>query len=938
MLRVISWMIVCFGLLATLSFAGPDRSYSPDIKIDTVPFYPGGTYDPEVPHPNDYLKHPLGQWPLRYVELLEYIKAVDAASDRVTIEQAGATFEDRPLMNVFISTPEHIARLDAIRADLNTLADPAGLAGTALDGLVQDLPAAAWLGYTIHGDEVSGTDAAAMLIYQLAAGTDEGTLTILNNVVTIVNPLQNPDGRERYLAMLQTYKSSVPNYNRSAMQHQGVWPWGRTNHYLFDLNRDWILAVHPETRSKLATLTKWHPQLIVDGHEMGSNATFLFSPPREPINYNTPDHYRKWSQVFADDQAAAFDARRWTYYTGEWHEQWYPGYGSAWGTFSGSIGILYEMAGVDGEFVKQRDDYLLTYHEAINKQFTSSVANLTSLADHRVDILRDYHNARAQIVADGRKSNLSFVFRPGRDEIRMNRFIKSLLHQGIEVGRATSSFTLKSAQDTRGNKQANVSCPAGSYVVSTAQPMGALVKAALEFDPHLKLDFLKEERKELEKHGETRMYEVSAWSPVLAYDLDAWMTTSPVAGNLEQVDAVAVSPGSLHDADARYGFVIDMVGEKTNLMLARLFEHGVVVRTAEKPFTVDGRKYAAGSLFLALRGNRENLPELLATLATDIGLDVYGVNTGNSSEGSMLGAPTFRLLKKPRIGILAGDGMDYGSFGELWFMLDQELAVPHSLVNATDVAGAGISQYNVLVVPGSWSPFGDLIGDGGVGVLKDWVRDGGTLICVGRSAEWAADTSTGMSQVQLKRQVLNKLDTYDLSVTRERQAEAPTVDTMALYYPEKVPTEDGEDDKKSSPGLDEAKELDEWQRKFYPGGVIMRADVDTEDWLAFGMNKTVPVMMYTRSAFMSAGPVKTVARLADRNDLRLSGLLWPEARERWANTAWSTRESSGKGQIILFATDPHMRAYWYGSRQLMVNAILYGPGMGARFEGPYSEQ
>jgi hypothetical protein len=229
-----------------------------------------------------------------------------------------------------------------------------------------------------------------------------------------------------------------------------------------------------------------------------------------------------------------------------------------------------------------------------------------------------------------------------------------------------------------------------------------------------------------------------------------------------------------------------------------------------------------------------------------------------------------------------------------------------------------------------------VLGPPGAKKLGDWVRDGGTLICVGRSAAWAADTTTGLSHVRLKHQVLDKLGEYDLAVQREMQAEAPKVDTMLLWHPDRVPAaEAGEQGTDEKPGkMDE--ETDQWQRRFHPAGVFLRANLDPEHWLAFGMDDRVPVLAWTRSAFLAKDPVKVVARFADENNLRLSGLLWPEGRARWANTACVTRERNGGGQIILFAAEPCFRAYTWGLRQMLFNAVLFGPGM-LNPDEPYGE-
>jgi len=940
-LSVLLVSALLLGSVPAVVLAGLHPSYSEKAVVDTVPFYEGGRYDAAVPKPNDFLEQPLGSWPLHYSEQATYIKALAEHSERVMLETRGKTHEGRDLFNLFISTPDNIGNLEQHRARMDMVANPGRIESKAqLDSLTEELPAFAWLGYTIHGDELSGTDAAIQLAYHLAAANDSATLHLLENVIVIIDPLENPDGRERFINILQTYKSHVPNYDRNAMQHSGVWPWGRTNHYLFDLNRDCILATQPETIGKLRTIQKWHPVLAVDAHEMGAYGTFLFSPPRQPINYNTPPNVLKWWKIFNKDQAAVFDRHCWPYYSGEWNEQWYPGYTSAWPSFLGTVGILYEQGGVDGAIVKQRDGYILSYHESVNHQFTSSLANLFTAANNRRQLLKDYYEARKGIVENGRKSHLQFLFVPDDDELKMKTFIESLVNQCIVVQRATKQFSVGKATDIYHVEHRSVNFPVGTYIVNTAQPSGALAKAILDFDPHLKQEFLVEERREIEKHNETRMYEVSAWSLPLAYDIDAYHTTASFTVATEEVKSIKLSEGRLINPEAQFGFIINMEGEKTYRLLNHLFAGELIVYCSEEPFTVEGISFKPGALLLRKRGNPDHLTDILTQLAEEVGVNIYGVNTGRSTEGSYLGAPTFRLLAQPRIALLMGDGMDYTSVGSVWYTIDKQLELPHSLLQVSSLSFIDLSPYNVIIVPSVWGDaLNGMLGKQGAGKLQKWVSNGGTLVVTERSAIWTADTSVALSQVRLKRQVLDKLDFYKKGIERELQAEAPAVDTLALWHPEKVPTEKTE---ASAPppktGGKQAQDLDKWQRRFFPRGAILRADIDTEDWLAFGMRNKVPVMVYSDHAFMSSSPVRTVARFTpDGNNLRLSGLLWPEARQRWMGTAYVTRESKGKGQIIMFASDPNIRAYFWGTRKMFVNAILYGPGMTRGFE-PYEER
>jgi hypothetical protein len=932
---------VVLGVGITGSQAGLPPSFSPLAEIDTIPFYDQSSYSAEIPKPNDFLVHPVGTWPARYDEIIAYLEHLAESSDRVLIRPIGRTFEGRTLYNVFISAPENIAALDDLQARMAEIADPDNLmAAGQLDKAVAEQPGFAWIGFSIHGDEISGCDAGVQLAYHLAAANDEATLGVLKNLVIILEPSENPDGRERYLSMLETYKSATPNYDMQSMQHRGVWPSGRTNHYWFDLNRDWILQTQPETRGRTKTILTYNPILVVDVHEMGADDNFLFSPPREPINYNTPASVLKWWKVFAKDQAGAFDKRGWPYYTGEWHEQWYLGYGSAWPTFFGAVGILYEQAGVDGQAVRQPGDYILTYHQSLNQQFTSAFTNLQTAAKNRVALLKDYHTTRRSIVDEGARSGLTFLFVPGQDTDRLHTFIRTLLDQGIRVDVANEAFTVGAATDIYRTTHNSKRFPKGTYLVSTAQPHGALARAMLEFDPRFKQEILDDERRSLEKHGETKMYEVTAWSPALAYDLDAYMTTASITAPFTTVREFTEPTGELLYPDAEFGFLIDMEGERTYHLLKRLFDEQFTVYVSEKPFTVEGRSYRAGALLLRKRGNPKEMPNRLGMIAEEVGITIHGVNSGYSSDGSMLGAPTFTLLAQPKVAILCGSPLSSGSAGSIWFTIDEQMRIPHSLLRIDQLGWTDLSQYNVLIMPSTWGGgLGEVLGKQGTRTLNDWVSDGGTLIAIGTSAAWAADTATGLSRVRLRSQVLDKLGLYSAARERELAAEAPNVDTMALYYPDKANPDTTEDETKKSGPVDDAfKEAEEFADRFSPGGTILRADLDTEHWLAFGMGNRLPVMTYSNDVFLAASPVTTVARFTPNEaDLRLSGLLWPEARQRWAGSAWATRERKGSGQVILFATDPNMRAYFYGTRQMLLNAVLFGPGY-TSFDSPYGRR
>ncbi len=279
-----------------------------------IPMFAGGTYLPEVPTPESLLGFAVGSRPAEHREVVAYFEQLAAASERMILESHGETYEGRRLIHAIISSPANLARLEEIKADIAKLADPLAINTATAVEIAQNSPAVFWAGYCIHGDELSGTDAAIQTAYQLAAGTDTLTEVILQDLVVIIDPLENPDGRDRFIAQMRSLNSAVPSVDARSLQHGGFWPWGRTNHYWFDLNRDWYALVHPETRGRVETIIEWHPQVVVDAHEMGVHSNFLFSPPREPYHPTMTDNLKKWWDIFAADQGAAFDRYGWRYY------------------------------------------------------------------------------------------------------------------------------------------------------------------------------------------------------------------------------------------------------------------------------------------------------------------------------------------------------------------------------------------------------------------------------------------------------------------------------------------------------------------------------------------------------------------------------------------------------------------------------------------------
>jgi len=896
-------------------------------------FFPATTHDVRVPHPDVLLRQPLGTFTAHHDEVLSALRAIAAAaSDRVRIAPFGRTHEGRELVQVVIASPENMARLDDIRGRIAKLADPRGIDAGELDEIVKETPAIAWLAYSIHGDETSGTDASVAVAYHLAAGTSADVTDILRDVVVVIDPCQNPDGRERVLGMFEQSSGYVPDLDTASMR-RGRWPHGRENHYLFDMNRDWLWGTQPETRARWKAIHAWHPQLLVDAHEMGSQDTFLFYPATDPLTPHFPAFTRTWWQRYGDDQAAAFDAHGWSYYTREWADSWYPGYTDSWATFQGACGILYEQARYAGGSVLRRSGEIATYREAVHRQAIGSIANVTTLAKNREAVLRDYLAEKQRNVAADTDGNARvFVIARGREAAREEHLVDSLMEQGVEVFLNDDAFEVADAEGVRGVTVAR-EVPAGSFVIPARQPLAPLVKATLAFDPRYDAASLERERKELERKGRSKAYDVTGWSPAHAYDLDAlWCATPSV--NLRPYERTARDEGvvSLPNEAPIYGWVVDGDADASVAFAARALEAGLAVQISDEPFRAADRKFARGSLLVRRVENGNDVRERVERAAREAHVVALPVTSARSrDEGPDLGGRHFDLLERPRVALLSNAPISSDSFGHAWHALDVLSGVSVSLIDAQNFGYADLRRYNVLVVP-----------DGGGSVLSDhgedlrtWVRAGGTLIALGGDAASAlADEKMQLSAVRRRSDVLDDLGPYRRAVEREREAGKTTIDLEAVWDGKPVKTPEGPKEEPKELKGDEAKERDRWASTFSPQGAILRGEVNTDAWITVGCEDELPVFFEGSSVLLSQPPTRTAIRLAASERLRMSGLLWPEARARIADSAWLTVERQGAGQVILFAASPVFRGWFLGTARLFTNAVVYGPGLGASVPAP----
>nr|MEE4267914.1 M14 family zinc carboxypeptidase [Candidatus Krumholzibacteria bacterium] len=956
------------------------------VPLSWTDLMPAARFAEDIPDIATVAGVALGERPIRPDEVLAYYQALDQASPCARLIELGRTHEDRPLVMLAVSDAGTIARLDDFQKEHARRLDP------RLDGVptVEQLTgtkAVAWMAYGIHGGELSSTDAAVALAYWLVAGTDDQALQMRDSLLVLIDPCENPDGRNRYLTQVMSFAHRRANPDQDDLSHRAVWPWGRGNHYLFDLNRDWFSMTQPESeRARL--IARWVPQILVDSHEMGANATYLFPPPRHPFNPHLPANTSQWELTFSDDQAAALDEKGFPYYSGEWNEEFFPGYGSSWSSYHGTIGILYEMSRTSGTLVQKRGGTMRTFAEAITHQFTSSVANLTTLAQQKAQILHDQVTARQQAIDLGKNGQLkAWVFAPDpRQPDRLPAMAVRLQAQGIEVESLQQPTKIRQLVDMRTGEEADRNLPVGSILIRAAQPSGYLAHALL--DPHVPMSstFLQEEREYLEKRKGSRLYETTAWSVPLSVGVPAYWSPQEPKGSWRPFAEEGQTVGAEIPAQFTY-LILDGDPDLGPRVLADLLQGGFNVQAATRDFSVEGHDFRAGAMVL----RRETLtPVLLAELNGIVQrhrVHLVPIQTSRATTGPDLGGTHFDVLVAPRVGVLAGSPVSTGTFGAVWHYLDQELDLRFSNIDISRVRVTDLSRYNVLVFPpvrGGTGMYRQTIGPTGMQKIRDWVQAGGTAIGLEGGAAMLADPETELTQARFRSQALALHPSPVWSISSREAEEAGQVQATGLRVTGVVP--EGEEASvgsldhghlydvspllgpgalpftqgiaqgtalgtrpvlmadwikptlaagKAAPDEADLAAVDERLRRFMPQGAMLRVDLDPELFLGYGLDEDITVWFGGDDTLVAGDPVQVGGRFAEIDRLHLAGLLWPEAAARLAHTAYLTRETVGRGQVILFAANPLFRRWMKDSERMFGNAVLLGPGLGTRWSTPW---
>ena len=874
---------------------------------DGFVFWPNADYDPAIPTFKTVLGYEPGERITWHADAVRYFEALaETAPDRISVASYAQSWEGRDLIYAVVSSAENMARIDTIKSNMQRLADPRKTTRSEAQEIIKNQPAVTWLSYGVHGNEISSTEAAMLTAYHLLASRgDKRVVDIMRDTVVVIDPMQNPDGRDRFIHHFEIAEGLVPDSDRISAEHDEPWPGGRSNHYFFDLNRDWFIMTQPETQGRIKILQEWYPVAFVDAHEMGPDSTYYFAPEAIPFNPHLAEDQRSSLELFGKNNARWFDAFGLDYFTREVFDAFYPGYGASWPSYFGSIAMTYEQASARGLVVRQYDGNEMTFAFTIRNHFVSSLSTAETTAANREKFLTEFYDYRFSAIEEGNNDSLRYYILPTQsDQAAANKLAGLLSSQGVEVGRADTSFTA-----------CGKTYKTGSYVINTAQPAKRFIRTMMDVNVPMDDAFLAEQERRRAKNLGDEIYDVTAWSLPLMMNVRADTCSRPVSGVFTSQGPELVQPGSVTGGSGAVAYLVPWGTASAVRLLTNALRQGLAIKSSDKAFTHSDRRYPAGTLIIDVADNSDALAKTVTDLAASTGAEVVSVDDSWVSDGPNFGSMNVVQFNVPRVAIAWDEPASAYSAGNTRFIIERQFDFPVTAIRVNQLKRADLSRYQVLILPANgWSgSYTEALGKKGTANLKDWVAKGGVLIGLGSATRFLADPGVDLLSIRRENAVIEvdkEKATSSGSGKKSGDKEEATVDGQYLV---------SNDDYKAliTPDKDKPDSV---------AGVLVRSNVDPDHWLAAGVAPTLNVLVRGSDIYT---PVKmdkgvNVAVFSNADDLLASGYMWEQNRKQMAYKPFVVAQRNGRGYVIGFTQDPNVRAYLDGLNVIFMNAILRG--------------
>lgn len=850
-----------FSALTNAQQFSEDFIRSGEVTLDY--YLPGDvTFNPDIPKPAEVLGFEVGEWHLRHDLQIRYLERLAAASDRVDIHFYGKSHELRPLVLLTITSTENLENIDHIREQHVSLSNPAESANVD----VSDMPVVVWLGYSVHGNEHSGANAAILSAYYYAAAQGPAIEQQLRETVILLDPSFNPDGQDRFVSWVNSHRSlqrlvSDPSHR----EFNEPWPRSRTNHYWFDLNRDWMPLQHPEKRYRIEQFHHWKPNVLTDHHEMGTNSTYFFQP-GVPSRNNplTPDRNFELTGKLAEYHAAALDRFGQLYYTRETFDDFYVGKGSTYPDLNGTIGILFEQASSRGHVQESRYG-LLDFPKTIHNQFLTSISTVDGAHALRTEFLEFQREFFASAIQEARAADVkAWVFSDENDPAKVYHLVDILTRHQIEVYELGRDLNAAGKTFKAGK----------SFIVPGNQPQYRMAKSLME----TRTTFT-----------DSLFYDVSTWSLPHSFNVQhAELGGRAFNTNLlgERVHEPEFPEGAVIGGQARYAYVFKWDGYYAPRALYALQDAGLRAQLVNRPFTTitaEGEKeFRQGSILVSL-GIQHNhssaeIFALMQTISQRDAVRIYALDTGLSVSGIDLGSPSISVLQKPEVLLVTGDGVNVSEAGETWHLLDQRYHMPVTMVETHRFNNLNLDRYNtIILVNGNYNN----INENGRNNLRNWISGGGTVIAYKNAINWLVNND--MAKAEFRRQ-------------------------------------SRDDDRSPRPYIDAAQN----RGAQVIGGSIFQGKLDLTHPLAYGFRNENINIFRNSTVILEAPSNQYAAPLRYTSEPLISGYISDENLELLPGSASVVVSGVGSGRAILMADNPNFRAFWFGTNKLFANALFFG--------------
>ncbi|MCC6634274.1 MAG: zinc carboxypeptidase [Chitinophagaceae bacterium] len=820
-------------------------------------FYVGNASAQTVPSPEEFLGYKIGTKYTRHHQVIDYVRAVAIAKkDMVIAEQYGTTNEGRPLMLLYISTPENIQNLENIRKNNLRIT---GILKDNVKPQIKNSPSIIWLSYNVHGNEPSSSEAAMLTLYELVNPANTITKEWLKNTVVIIDPCLNPDGRDRYVNWFNQMVGSNEDADPQSREHTEPWHNGRSNHYNFDLNRDWAWQTQVESQQRIKKYNQWMPQIHVDFHEQYYNNPYYFAPAAEPLHEAITPWQKEFQEIIGRNHAKYFDTNGWLYFTKESFDLFYPSYGDTYPIYNGSIGMTYEQAGHSsgGLAVVKSDGDTLTLTDRVFHHFTSGLSTVEAASINATKTITEFEKYFADASAGKNVVYKTYILTS--DNKYNIEAIKDLLNKnGILYG--TIDYKGLKGYCYQLNKDAEVKPLTNTIAVSTCQPKGILANILLE--PKSKLN-------------DSATYDITAWSLGYAYGVNTYAIKEK-----KEINYAVTLPATIRNYSSNYGYLIQYNSINSVKVLAHLLKKGIKVRFAEKPFVYNGKNYERGTLIIIKTGNDINLINKEINFAAnkfDINADI--VTTGFMDKGIDFGSPHVKLINTKKILLVTGESVSSLAAGEVWNFFDKQLNYPITLVNATELNRINFKNYQVIILPDGYYKFSS--DKNTVDKIKEFVSTGGKLIALESAVNQLAQLDVGFKLKTNPDKEPEKTDYTLLKKYADREKD---------YLPSSIP------------------------------GAIYKIDLDNTHPLAFGYDSIYYTLKLDATIYEFMKEGWNVGYLKKEN--YVTGFAGYKVKENLKDGTVIGATEYGRGNIIFFADNPIFRMFWENGKLMLCNAVF----------------